>query len=166
MVGDLPILTTFGWNGGSGEHTRLAWVTSGHDCLCSCACGRGAAVRSQTKDSIFDGVISLWCSVAPFLSCWCTRGEVPSGVNLNQYSGSDSCIPWHSDNESLFGPHNQPKLIVCMSLGHSVEFQVRCAPCGVPSPIQLHHGDSLGYARARLSVSIQVWTWSSSQTTN
>ena len=26
--------------------------------------------------------------------------------------------------------------------------------------------DRLGYARARLSVSIQVWTWSSSQTTN
>ena len=26
--------------------------------------------------------------------------------------------------------------------------------------------DCLGYARARLSVFIQVWTWSSSQTTN
>ena len=28
------------------------------------------------------------------------------------------------------------------------------------------HKESLGYARARLSVFIQVWTWSSSQTTN
>ena len=28
---------------------------------------------------------------------------------------------------ALFGPQNMPKLMVSMSLGHSVEFQVRCA---------------------------------------
>ena len=72
---------------------------------------------------------------------------MPTGVKLNQYSGSDSHIPWHSDKESLFGPQNQPKLIVSMSLGHSVEFQVRRAPCGVSSPIQLDHGD-LGWSGA------------------
>ena len=62
---------------------------------------------------------------------------------MNRYSGSDSYIPWHSDNESLFGPQNQPKLIVIMSLGNSVEFQVRPALGGVPSPLQLDHGDLL-----------------------
>ena len=66
---------------------------------------------------------------------------MPTGVNLNWYVGSGPCIPWHSDNESLFGPQNSPMLIVSMSLGHSVEFQVRLAPRGVPSRIQLDHGD-------------------------
>ena len=68
---------------------------------------------------------------------------MPTGVNLNQYSGSRSCIPWHSDNESLFGPPNQPMLIVSMSLGHSVQFQVRRGQYGVASPIQLYHCDIL-----------------------
>ena len=65
------------------------------------------------------------------------------GVNLNRYSGSDSCIRWHSDNESLFGPQCQPKLIIGVGFGHSVEFQVRRRRYGVPSPIQLDHGDIL-----------------------
>ena len=44
---------------------ETAWVTPGHDCLCSYAYGRRAAGRPQTKDSIWDGVISLWGKVAP-----------------------------------------------------------------------------------------------------
>ena len=95
--------------------------------------GRGAAVRPQTNDAIWNGVIGLWGTVAPLLSPWCARGNVPTGVNLNGYSGSGSCIPWHSDNESLFGPPNQPNLIVSTSLGHSVVFQVRRVPGDVPS---------------------------------
>ena len=71
------------------------------------------------------------------------KGEVPTGVNLNRYPSSKSWIPWHSDNESLFGPSNQPKLIVSVSLGHSVVFQVRRAPGNVPSSITLDHGDLL-----------------------
>ena len=114
-----------------------------HDCLCPYQYGRGAAVRPQTNDAIWDGVIGLWGRVAPLLSPWCARGNVPTGVNLNRYSGSGSCIPWHSDNESLFGPPNQPKLMVTMSLGHSVVFQVRRAPGDVPSSITLDHGDLL-----------------------
>ena len=125
------------------ETHETAWVTPGHDCPCSYAYGRGAAVRPQTKDSIWDGVICLWCRVAQLLSPWCARGNVPTGVNLNQYSGSGSCIPWRSDTESLFGPQNKPKLTVSMSSGYSVELQVRRARCGVPSPIELHHGDLL-----------------------
>ena len=77
------------------------------------------------------------------LSPWCARGNVPTGVNLNRYSGSRSCIPWHSDDEPLFGPPSQPELIVSMSIGHSVEFQVRHTPSDVPSSITLDHGDLL-----------------------
>ena len=122
---------------------ETAWVTPGHDCLCPYQYGRGAAVGPQTNDAIWDGVFGLWCRVAPLLSPRCARGNMPTGVNLNRYSGSGSCIPWHSDNESLFGPQNSPKLKVSMSLGHSVVFQVRRVPGDVPSSITLDHGDLL-----------------------
>ena len=123
---------------------KTAWVTPGHDCLCSYAYGHGAAVRPQTNDAIWHGVIGLWGRVAPLLSPWCARREVPTGVNLNRYSGPSSCIRWHSDNEPLFGPQNAPKLIVSMSLGNSVEFKVRRRMQGeVPSLITLDHGDLL-----------------------
>ena len=94
---------------------ETAWVTPGHDCLCSYKYGQGAAVRPQTNDAIWRGVIGLWGRVAPLLSPWCDRRELPTGVNLNRYSGPSSCIRWHSDNEPLFGPQNSPKLIVSMS---------------------------------------------------
>ena len=63
---------------------------------------------------------------------------------MNQYAGPGSVIRWHSDNEPLFGPQNAPKLIVTMSLGNSVEFEVRRrASSDVPSSIMLDHGDIL-----------------------
>ena len=46
---------------------ETAWVTPGHDCLCSYACGHGAAVRPQTNDAIWNGVIGLWAGSR--LSC-------------------------------------------------------------------------------------------------
>ena len=123
---------------------KTAWVTPGHDCLYPYQYGRGAAVRPQTNDAIWDGVIGLWGRVAPLLSPWCARGDVPTGVNLNRYSGSGSLIRWHSDNEPLFGPQNLPKLIVSVSLRNSVEFMVRRrASRNVPSSIRLDHGDIL-----------------------
>ena len=120
------------WTQGSYE---TAWVTPGHNCLCPYKYGHGAAVRPQTNDAIWDGVIGLWSRVAPLLSPWCARGNVPTGVNLNRYSSSGSCIPWHSDNESLFGSPNQPNRIFSVSLGHAVVFQVRRVPGDVPSSI-------------------------------
>ena len=92
---------------------------------------------------IWRGVIGLWGRVAPLLSPWCGRRELPTGVSLNQYSGPSSCIRWHSDNEPLFGPQNSPKLIVSMSSGNSVEFKVRRGRGSVPSLITLDHGDLL-----------------------
>ena len=122
---------------------KTAWVTPGHDCLCSYKYGHGAAVRPQTNKAIWDGVISLWGRVAPFLSPWCDKKELPTGVNLNHYDGSRSCVRWHSDNESLFGPRNSPKLIVSLSLGNPVEFKVRRVSDSVTSSIALDHGDVL-----------------------
>ena len=84
------------------EHLRVEWrppgsywVTPGHDCLCSYQYGHGAAVRPQTHDAIWDGVIGLWCRVALLLSPWCARGNMPTGVNLNRYAGPGSLIRWH-----------------------------------------------------------------------
>ena len=106
--------------------------------------GHGAAIRPQTNDAIWHGVIGLWGRVAPFCLHGVPGGEVPAGVNLNRYSGSGSCIPWHSDNESLFGPQNSPKLIVSLSLGNSVEFKVRRGRGSVPSSIRDTRFASLG----------------------
>ena len=49
------------------DHLRVGWisrgtyetalVTPGHDCLCSYKYGRGAAVRPQTNNAIWDGVV-------------------------------------------------------------------------------------------------------------
>ena len=122
---------------------KTAWVTPGHDCLCSYKYGHGAAVRPQTNKAVWDGVISLWGRVAPFLSPWCGKKELPTGVNLNHYDGSRSCVRWHSDNESLFGPRDSPKLIVSLSLGNPVEFKVRRVSDSVTSSITLNHGDVL-----------------------
>ena len=79
----------------------------------------------------------------PLVALVCKR-KYANGVNLNQYAGPGSCIRWHSDNEPLFGPQNSPKLTVSLSLGHSVEFEVRRRTSGeVPSSITFDHGDPL-----------------------
>ena len=91
---------------------KTAWVTLGYDCLPSYKHGHGAAVRPQTNNAIWDGVVVLWGRVAPFLSPWCAGREVRTGVNLNRYAGPGSHIRWHSDNEPLFGPQYSPKLII------------------------------------------------------
>ena len=140
LVCSLPILITFGWDGGSRAHTRLPGL---RHCLCAYKYGHGAAVRPQTNKAIWDGVISLWGTVAPFLSPWCGKKELPTGVNLNHYDGSRSCVRWHSDNEALFGPRDSPKLIVSLSLGNPVEFKVRRVSDSVTSSITLNHGDVL-----------------------
>ena len=58
---------------------KTAWVTPGHDCLCSYKYGHGAAVRPQTNNAIWDGVIGLFGRVAPFFSPWCGKKDVPTG---------------------------------------------------------------------------------------
>ena len=59
----------------------------------------------------------MWSRVESLLTSWCAEGEVPTGVNL--------FIPWHCDNELLFGFPFEPKVIVSMSLGHSALFTLR-----------------------------------------
>ena len=88
--------------------------------------------------------VNLWSRVASLLTPWCAKGEVPTGVNLNRYSGNGSCIPWHCDNEPLFGSPFEPKVIVSMSLGHSALFKLRRRTSeNTPSQIRLDHGDLL-----------------------
>ena len=72
------------------------------------------------------------------------KGEVPAGVNLNQYAGKGSFIPWHRDNERSFGHPGEPKVIVSMSLGHSALFKLRRPVLeNTPSEIRLDHGQLL-----------------------
>ena len=73
----------------------------------------------QANPSVFTEAVNLWSRVASLLTPWCAKGEVPTGVNLNRYSGNGSFIPWHCDNERLFGSPFEPKVIVSINLGHS-----------------------------------------------
>ena len=65
-------------------------------------------------------------------------------MNLNRYAGWGSSIPWHCDNEPLFGDQGDPKVIVSISLGSSVDFRVcRRGRRNAPSSIRLDRGDLL-----------------------
>ena len=101
--------------------------------------------RSDHKLITPSGMVLLVCGAGSHPSCHlgCARRNMPTGVNLNRHAGPRSCIRWHGENESLFGPPNQPKVTVSTNLGHSVEFQVRRASSDVPSSIRLDHGDLL-----------------------
>ena len=89
---------------------ETAWATPGHVCSCSYSDGR-RAVLPQANPSVFTEAVNLWSRVASLLTPWCAKGEVPTGVNLNRYSGNGSRIPWHCDNEGLFGSPFEPKVI-------------------------------------------------------
>ena len=129
------------WERRSGYET--AWATPGHVCSCSYGYGHGP-VLPQPNPSVFTEAIKLWSRVASLLTPWCAKGEVPTGVNLNRYAGDGSFIPWHRDNERLFGSPSEPKVIVSMSLGHSVLFKLcRRASEKTVTPIWLDHGDLL-----------------------
>ena len=71
-----------------------AWVTPGSAYLGLCENGQDAAVRQQTKPSVWHEVRRLSSRVSP----WYAKEEVPSGVNLNPYAGSGSSIPPHCDD--------------------------------------------------------------------
>ena len=40
----------------------------------------GSSQTTKTYNAIWDGVIGLWSRVAPFLSPWCGKKDVPTGV--------------------------------------------------------------------------------------
>ena len=83
---------------------ETAWVTLGHDCPVSIQVWTLSSSQTTNLCVIWDGVIGLWCRVAPFLSPWCAEKDVPTGVNLNQNAAPGSFIRWHGDNEPFFRP--------------------------------------------------------------
>ena len=128
------------WEHRSGSQTPCA--TPGHGCACSHSYRRGAGSHF-------------------LLTPWYAEGEVPTGVNQNKYAGEGSFITWHCDNERLFGHPFEPKVIVSMSLRHSVLFKSRRrTPENTPSGIWLEHGDPLvmdGLTQSEKRHSIRVW---------
>ena len=100
--------------------------------------------------------MGLWGRVAPLLTPWCSLRELPTGVNLNRYAGCGSSIPWHGNDEPLFGDQSDPKVIASMSLGSSVDFRVRSrVRRNAPSSIRLNRGDLLVMDGPNRSMSIQ-----------
>ena len=63
-------------------------------------------------------------------------------MKFNWYGGCGSSFLWHCDNEPLFCDQSDPKVIVSMSLGSSVDFRVyRRGRRYAPSSIRLDHED-------------------------
>ena len=64
---------------------------------------------------------------------------------MNLYGGSDSRVPWHSDDEDLFGKRGESKLVVLMSFGASAlsKWQPGPSPDSDASSSKLHYGDLL-----------------------
>ena len=105
LVCYLTLLTTFGWDGGLGEHTRPPGLRQGTSvCVYT---NMDVEQLSDRKLMTPSGTGILVCGAGSHpLVTWVARGNMPTGVNLNWYAGPRSCIPWHSDNEPLFGPQN------------------------------------------------------------
>ena len=144
-----PILNTFGWNGGSGGSYETAWVTPGHDCLCSYACGRGAAVRPQIWDSMFDGVISLWSRVALLLSPWCARGNVPTGVNSEPVLR----FKFHAPLGTAITNPCSAYRIISLSIKVSLELRPFCGVPGLSRAVRCPLSDSAG------RTTVTFWSW-------
>ena len=139
----LPILTAFGWCGGRRVQTRPPGLRQGTTvCVHTCMDMEQQSDHKLIRPS---GMELLVCGAGsrPSYHLGVVKKELPTGVNLNHYDGSKSCVRWHSDNESLFGPRDSPKLIVSLSLGNPVEFKVRRVSDSVTSSITLNHGDVL-----------------------
>ena len=72
-------------------------------------------------------------------------GPILDCVNVNKYSGPQSHLRFHSDNEKLFGPVGTDKTIVSLSFGASRMFQIK--PLGTPDAdieeVSLENGDLL-----------------------
>ena len=151
-------MTTFGWDGGSKVHTRPPGLRQGTTVCVHTKYGHGAAVRLQTTNAIWHGIIGLWSRVAPFLSPWCGKKDVPTGVNLNQYAGSGSFIRWHSDKPFSLkfvcskGPTSYESCHSFILMRLSLGWGGRGTPlCGPPLRRSQEHGGSA--VRAALAAS-------------
>ena len=61
-----------GWKS-LGGHTRLPGLRQGTTVCVHTSMDVEQLSGPQTNDAIWDGVIGLWCRVAPFLSPWCGK---------------------------------------------------------------------------------------------
>ena len=70
---------------------------------------------------------------------------MPTTANLNLYTGWNSCVGWHRDDEPLFGKCGDARLIVSVSLGNFALFRWRRQSCPADEgrSCQLGHGDIL-----------------------
>ena len=79
------------------DHFRVGWRKLGtRDRLGYARARLSVSVRvwtwssSLTTNRFIHLGWGLWSRVAPLLSPWCAKEEVPTGVNLNQYAGLGS----------------------------------------------------------------------------
>ena len=156
-------MTTCGWRDGFlGDHTRPPGLRQG-----TTVCVHTSMDVEQQSDhklmgAVWDGVIGLWEHRShPSYHLGVVRRDVPMGVNLKQYSlVQDHLFVGTATTNPCSGHRISLQLIVSMSFGHSVVFQVRRVTGDVPSSITLDHGDLLvmdGPAQSEVCTSHGAW---------
>ena len=97
---------------------RALWHTA-PDCGCTYACEE-VMLRPRPVAS---GMADLADRVLPL------RGvgteALPDSRHMAFYLGAGSAIGWHADDEPIFGPSDEPRAIVSLSLGATRTFRFR-----------------------------------------
>ena len=113
----------------------IAWTTA-KNCKCAYTYGQHRVRPLPFKKhweayQLMGQVLQLVMKgVSPYLP----HAQWPNSANLNLYPGKDDCIPWHSDDENIFGGPEDDKTILSLSLGVSILIQYCVSPVRL-SPI-------------------------------
>ena len=102
----------------------------------------------------YTGVAVPATPMPPYLTrlAYLLQADLPSGsgqsvfncVNITKYDARTSTLPWHADNESLFGKGREDVCILSWSLGASMDFEVRARHQVAPwLRTTLRHGDAM-----------------------
>ena len=107
--------------------TRFTAWTTAKNCKCAYTYGQHRVRPLPFKEhweayQLMGQVLQLVMKgVSPYLP----QFQWPNSANLNLYPGKDDCIPWHSDDENIFGGPEDDKTIVSLSLGAPRRFCMR-----------------------------------------
>ena len=98
------------------DHLRVEWMKRGHTRQPGLRQGTIVCVHTsmdmeqQSDHKLITpfgmGLLVCGAGSRPSYHLGVVRRLCQRGMNLNQYAGLGSFIPWHSDNEPLFGPQN------------------------------------------------------------
>jgi len=129
--------TSTQWNANLGKAPKgydTMWFTK---MPCNCPYPYG---RHMVQSSVMSPILCKLLSKVKEVLGECASGL--NAVNVNYYGDGNACIPWHADNEGLFGAR-EPILIASLSLGGERRFEIGSKDHVALAGTTLGHGDVL-----------------------